>query len=101
MKTAFSNDETENLQLMLEKLSHGEKVAVKVLISEYFNSDTLDRQFVFNFSPRLSLVGESDTLDDAKEQSIKGLRFLLDTEAKEKGIQYNFENLEIEMKIYY
>lgn len=101
MKSEKSDDERINLKIIMEKLKQHQKVKLKVLITEYYDSITLDRLFVFNFRPRLSIIGESDTLDDAKDQCVKALKFLLNKEAKELEFEYSFDDIELEMKIYY
>ena len=78
-------------------LVNNNQTKITARITEYYDEDS--RIFVFDFDPLIPVLGESETMDDAQKQAIAALKFFFSTEANERNINLNLENIDLEFEV--
>ena len=86
-----------NIDYLLKSLVNDEKTKIVARISEYYDEDS--KIFVFDFEPLIPVLGESETMDDAQKQAIAALKFFFSTEANQRNLKINLENIDLEFEV--
>lgn len=84
------------LEEIISKLLEGVKVIITITISTFFENQV--RIFLVKFDPPLPITLEADTELEAIEKGKNAVRFLLNNETKDRGLDINMELLEIQVQ---
>lgn len=89
-----------NMKNIIDKIKDDKLIEINVLINHFIDRD-LDRSFVYEFIPKLPIEGDADTLEEAQNQSVNAIKFLLKEELSNLDIEFILDELKFNFTVNY